>query len=218
MRNLLIIFCTAIISFSCSPTSNISPEKLAKNACECFSQLNSGSIDERSTPCLSTPINDNQEEILDKYYSNLTLQDALTTHMMKVTVVMIQSCDKYFDELDGMFTNMYPETPDSDVILDIQALQDSINDIQLADSIKLNLLHKKLALLTKSRQLEEALNLADSISNDYSESETYLIRTYIFTLQGKYEMALEQVNKAVNAGNKGYNIFGELIKRKKKDR
>jgi len=219
MKNTTLIIISILILVSCAVQKNeLSSENLAKNACECFEKQKGGSIDDKLTPCLSNPINENQHEIHDIFHSDLSLEAAIKKHMMETSINMVHTCDKYYYELDMMFTSMYPETNFEQVKEEIDALTDSIASISEMDSIKLGLIHQKISLLTKSRKLDEALNEIDFLSRNYSPAETYFIKMYIYRLQEKYDESLEEIEKAVKEGNNDYVFYTELIKRKKNDR
>ena len=219
MKNTILIICFALALASCSGQNDkLSSENIAKSACECFVNQKSGSIDEKLKPCLSDPINENQNKIRDTYYSNNSIEGAVSKHMMDAMIFMVHNCDQYYHELDMMFTNMYPETSFEQVKEDIYALTDSIAGISEMDSIKLELIHQKISLLTESRKLDEALNEIEFLSRNYSPAETYFIKMYIYRLQEKYDESLEEIDKAVKQGNEGYVFYAELIKRKKNDR
>ena len=219
MKNTILILCTVLVLTSCSDQNDkLNSENIAKNACECFVKQNSGSIDEKLKPCLSDPINESQHDIHDAYYSNNSLEEAVSKHMMDAMIYMVHNCDQYYHELDMMFTNMYPETSFEQVEEEINALTDSIVSNTEMDSIKLGLIHQKISLLTKSRKLHDALKEIEFLSLNYSPSETYFIKMYIYRLQEKYDESLEEIDKAVKEGNQGYVFYAEMIKRKKNDR
>ena len=201
-----------------SQNKQLSSETIAKNACECFTKQKNGSFDEKLTPCLSKPINDNQHEIHNALYSSLSLEEAISKHMMKSMVYMIHNCDQYYQELDMMFTNMYPKTTYEQVEKEVDSLTESIEGIAEIDSIKLGLIHQKISFLTKARKLDEALDEIEFLSQNYSPSETYFIKMYIYWIQEKYDQSLQEIDKAVIEGNDGYSFYAELIKRKKNDR
>jgi len=219
MKNTILIISLITTLASCSGQNDkLSAESIAINACECFANQNSGSIDDKLKPCLSDPINESQHEIHDAYYSDISLEEAVSQHMMDAMIYMVHNCDQYYNELDMMFTNMYPETNFELIKKEIDALSDSIAGIVDNDSIKLGLIHQKISLLTKSRKLNEALKEIEFLSSNYSPSETYFIKMYIYRLQEKYDQSLEEINKAVKEGNEGYIFYAEMIKRKKNDR
>ncbi|MCF7559561.1 hypothetical protein L3X39_02850 [Sabulilitoribacter multivorans] len=218
MKNTILTLCAVLVLTCCSSKNDkLSVESIAKNTCECFSNQNSESIDEKMKPCLSDLINQNQHEIHKAFYSNKSLEDAVSKHMMDAMIYMVHNCDQYYHELDMMFTNIYPETSFENVEEDINLLTDSITGIAEIDSIKLGLIHQKISLLTKSRKLDDALDEIDYLSKNYSPSETYFIKMYIYRLQEKYHESLNEIDKAVNEGNVEYVFYAELIKRKKND-
>jgi len=134
----------------CNVNQKINPDKLAEQACDCFEQLETGTIDERLDPCLSSPINENFDLIHKSYYTDEPPENAILNYMMDVSILMIQNCDKFFSEMDSMYTNFYPETDEQTVKEEIMALQDSILNGSQSDSIKIGLLHKRIALLTRT--------------------------------------------------------------------
>lgn len=219
MKSTILILFSVLTLFSCTGQKDeLSSDNLAKNACECFEKQKGGSIDDKLTPCLSNPINENQHKIHDIFYSDLSLEAAIKKHMMETSINMVHNCDQYYYELDLMFTNMYPETKFEQVKEDIDALTDSITGTSEMDSIKLGLIHQKISLLTKSRKLDQALNEIEFLSRNYSPAETYFIKMYIYLLQEKYDESLEQIYKAMKEGNDDYIFYAELIKRKKNNR
>jgi hypothetical protein len=189
---------------------------MAASACECFNKLQEGTIDDRLFPCLSQPINNNIEEIHKNYRPNDPIETALSNYMMDVTVTMIHTCDKYFFELDSMYTNMYPVTDYSFVQQKIEIISDSINIPNLSDSLKISLLHKKISHLTEARKFDEAMESIKWMSNEFSnESEMYWVKAYIHRGLGEYDLAIVELDNAIDSGNESSRIFKELIKRKK---
>ena len=189
---------------------------MAESACECFEKLEEGSIDDRLTPCLSQPINENVEQIHKIYHQDKSIEEALKNYIMDVSIIMIHSCDKYYAELDNMYTNMYPEIEYTSVQSQLQLLSDSIISPHLADTSKVSYLQEKISLLTKARKFDEALESIDQMSNEFSsESETYWVKAYIFRTLGNYDLAIDEIDKAIASGNEDSMIFKELIKRKK---
>lgn len=218
MRILItLIFAAGLIS--CSNQNKLTPEAMAESACDCFEKLEVGSIDDRLSPCLSEPINENVEQIYNSYQPDKPVETALEDYMMEVSIIMIHNCDKFYVELDSMYTDMYPEIEYSSIQPKLQLLSDSINGTQLSDTSKIALLHEKISLLTKARKFDEALASIDQMSNEFlNESETYWVRAYIYRFMGKYDLAIGEIDKAIASGNEGSMIFRELIKRNKNGR
>lgn len=204
---------------SCANQNKFNIEAMADRACDCFNKVNKGTIDDKLSPCLSEPVNENIEEIHKKYSTNEPVDIALQNYMSQVLVIMIHTCDKYYLELDSMYTNMYPEIEYDSVKQQIEKLSDSIDNPSLSDSSKIYILHKKISLQTKSRQFNEAFISVDQMTNQFlNESETYWIRTYLYKSTGKYDLAIKEIDKAINSGNESSILIKELIKRKKNGR
>lgn len=217
MRILPTILILISVFASCDSKRKFEPETLAGQACECFEKQNTGTIDERLKLCLSTPINENFVEIHKHYYENKPADSAISNYMMDVTIIMIQECNKFYNELDSMYSNFYAQVDKASVSGQLSTIQDSISNDLVIDSIKIKLLHKRISLLTKARDFNEALNDIQILGTKYGiESQTHFAKAYIFRAQKKYDEAIVELDKAIESGDKGYIIFKELIRRKKR--
>lgn len=211
----LLIFLS--IFSSCNKTHSLKSETMAVQACECFGQQTTGTIDERLDPCLAKPINENINEIHKFYDTDKPVEVAMKNYMMDVMVKMISDCDKFFNEMDLMYTNFYPQLDKQQIVGQLSQIQDSLVSDNLTDSLAVRLLHKRIALLTRARDFENAISDIQTLGTKFGrQSEVYLVTAYIFRAQMKYDEALIELDKAIEAGNKDYILFKELVKRRKK--
>lgn len=218
MKRLSTILILISVFVSCDNKHKFKPETLSGQACQCFEKQNSGTIDERLKPCLSTPINEDFDEIHKLYYENQRADSAITKYMMDVTIIMIRDCNKFYNELDSMYSNFYAQVDKATVNGQLTTIQDSISNDLVIDSIKIKLLHKRISLLTKARDFNEALNDIQILGTKYGlESQTHFVKAYIFRTQKKYNEAIVELDKAIESGDENYIIFKELIKRKKRE-
>lgn len=205
-----------VVIYGCSPSKKLDAETMATNACNCFSELTEEGIDERLDACLSQPVYVNATRIYDNSGSGEAMDTVITNYMTEVIILMVHNCDRFFFEADSMYTQMYPEVDYASVEQSVLALNDSLAMDSLDESVTVSLLHRKAAMLTRARRFDSALIVLDMLANEYGrETETYLLSAYLYRSKGLYDLALGEIEKAVQMGNNGHALFGELIKRRK---
>jgi hypothetical protein len=215
VKRILPILILVLVFLSCDNQRKLEPDSLAEQACECFGQQGSGTIDQRLNPCLSKPINENIEEIHKYYHKDEPLENAVQSYSMDVLILMIGRCDKLYDEFDLMYTNFYKEIERETIREQLASISDSLSDDIVSDSLKIKLLHTRISLLTQARDFDEAILDIHTLRTKYHrESETHLVTAYILRAQGKYDEAIVELDKAIDSGDKGYVVFKELVKRK----
>ncbi|MBX2980350.1 MAG: hypothetical protein KF905_13725 [Flavobacteriales bacterium] len=214
MKSLTIIFASLAIA-SCNNTHKLMPDSLATQACECFEQQTSGTIDERLYPCFSKPVNDNFNEIHQFYEKDKPMEVALMNYMMDVTISMIHNCDMFFYEMDSMYTNFYPAIDRETFVDQLSQIQDSLEIEHHSDSLIIELLHRRVSLLTRAREFELAMSDIHTLRTKYDEaSETHLVTAYILRDQHKYDQAIIELDQAIAMGNPDHRVLKELVKRR----
>ena len=219
MKNLLYLTTFILTLNSCAQQSKWEPKEFSLKVCDCFEKLNQGSIDERLDPCFSSPINENIDLIHTTFYPEKTSEDALYKYMTDVTIELVRNCDKFYNEINSMYSEFYPKIDFDTVQKSIIELTDSITSNDIPDSTKIKLLHKRISLYTKARKFENALNDIKIMSSEFGNvKETHFVSAYIFMSQKEYEKALEQIDLAIKYDNPDYILYKELIKRRKNSR
>jgi tetratricopeptide (TPR) repeat protein len=220
MKQTIALIALTLTLFSCDRKNEYDPNLLATDACSCFNDRTSGTIDSRLDTCLAKRINDQFSEIHKVYYIEEPVEIAMQKYMLDVTLSMVRNCDKFASEVDTMYTNFFPRLSNEAIKTDLFSIEDSLKITTLADADKVSLLNRRINLLMRARQFPKAKQDIEYLVKKYQrETENRFARAYIYRAEGKYEEAVNILNEAIEKdGKEDFKVFTELLRRKKNGR
>lgn len=217
MSNLTSILVILVLA-ACGQRSELSVADASRQFCDCYNAKTTGSVDDKSSPCLDE-ISD--EKINEWQDSGLNDQDSLenriTRFSLEVLLDMISTCDNYFVAINDLYDKGYPIDTTQLNRNAIRELSINIKTEANMDSVML-LLHKMVHKLIQAREFDLALQNLDSIksmdNNDYGAN---LATAYIYNQTGLHDQAVIEIERAIEvSGNESLKLYAEIARQKKR--
>ena len=220
MKQTIALFALTLTLFACNIKNEHDPNVLATEACSCFNDRTSGSIDSRLDTCFAKRVNDEFNEIHKVYYKEEPVEIAIQKYMLDVSLSMIRTCDKFANEVDSMYTNFFPKISKDSIKTDLFSIGDSLKNVDLTDSGKVALLDRRINLLMRARLFSAWSSDIEILENKYQKtSENRFARAYIYRAERKYDEAIKILNESIEKDKKeDFKVFKELLLKKKNGR
>lgn len=220
MKQTIALFVLTLTLFACNIENKHDPNVLATEACSCFNDRTSGSIDSRLDTCFAKRVNDEFNDIHKVYYKEEPVEIAMQKYMLDVSLSMIRTCGKFANEVDSMYTNFFPQISKDSIKTELLSIGDSLENANLTDSGKISLLDRRINLLMRARQFDKATADIEALEKDYHKyAENRFARAYIYRAEGNYDEAIKILNESIEKDKKeDFKLFMELLLRNKNGR
>jgi len=199
---------------------------MSQEACECFNKQKGDDIDAKLTPCISQVVNSSHTATLKEGYSHQDSVDAMNTvnvlaskdisNASEVMNSLVTLCDTFGSEMEVLYDRWYPVDSSASNLNYIKQLSSKFKRVSTSDTASKKILHKLIAKNIEARRLWEGLRRCKQMKSLYKEEEgAYYASAFIYQLQHKYSLAINELNQEISIYNKkDLNLIVEVIKRK----